>query len=291
MPCSSRIVVRQGVALHAFSTFRIGGPARYFAVVRTAEELQQLLVAYAGVPRLIFGKGSNCLFDDRGFNGLAILNKMETCTMEGEVVHAGAGYSFSLLGIKTARKGYGGLEFAAGIPGSVGGAIFMNAGASGQETQDVLVSVETLTPEGVVRILPKEKLSFAYRVSPFQENGDIILGATFALKKTQQAKDVQLRLVRYRQRTQPYREASAGCAFRNPPEISAGALIESCGLKGTNIGGAEVSCTHANFIVNRGGARAQDVRALIERVQNVVCAQKGILLEREIRYIPYDVSC
>lgn len=279
--------MEENVPLRSYSTFRIGGPASYFAEARSVGELQALISSWFPRPLLIVGKGSNCLFDDRGFDGLVILNKIAHCVMQEGTISVGAGFSFSLLGAQTARKGYAGLEFASGIPGSVGGAIFMNAGANGQETKETLMRVEVVTKEGKLRTFHREELRFAYRYSSFQENDCIIVGATFALTKAPEARQKQLGFIRYRTETQPYDDPSIGCVFRNPPGKSAGSMIEICGLKGARIGGAIVSEKHANFIVNRGDARAEDVLALMAHVEKVVFEKQGILLEREIRYIPY----
>jgi UDP-N-acetylmuramate dehydrogenase len=240
---------------------------------------------------LVLGKGSNCLFDDRGFDGLVILNKICFAKQEGTRLCAGAGYSFSLLGAQTARKGWSGLEFAAGIPGSVGGAVYMNAGANGMETCGCLEEVLYVTEEGVVETLPKEQIRFGYRTTSFQERGGAIASATFSLTPSQGARGKQLDIIAYRTRTQPYKEMSAGCLFRNPPcGPSAGQLIEQCGLKGTRVGGAEISARHANFLINAGGATARDVQELARLVQSAVADQTGVVLEMEVRSVPYHVS-
>jgi UDP-N-acetylmuramate dehydrogenase len=281
----------QGRLLSAFSTFGIGGPARYFLEVREIEEIREA-ASYCfqqNIPYLVIGKGSNCLFDDRGFDGLVILNKINFCTYENDQVYVGAGYSFSLIGAQTARKGWSGLEFASGIPGTVGGAVFMNAGANGSETCDCLLEVVYISEEGELQILLKEKLKFAYRFSSFQTLKGAIAAAKFQLVPSQEARQKQLKIVDYRMNTQPYKNKSAGCVFRNPSQSSAGALIQECGLKGLSIGGAQVSTMHANFIVNLGNATAQNVMELAELVQKTVKEKTGIALEMEIRRIPYQM--
>jgi len=275
--------------LSAYSTFGIGGPARLFAQVHTLEEMQAC-IAYCLSQHLryiVIGKGSNCLFDDKGFDGLVILNKIAFCRFEWPLVHVGAGYSFSLLGVQTARNGWSGLEFASGIPGSVGGAIFMNAGANGMETKDALIQVQFLDENNTLHILSREQIAFDYRFSSFQNKLCAIVSGTFALTASPVARKKQLEIVDYRTHTQPYSDLSAGCFFRNPPAHSAGALIERCGLKGVMQGGAEVSLLHANFIINKNRATAQDILALASHVQKVVSEKTGIALEREIRYIPH----
>ncbi|MFI5334451.1 MAG: UDP-N-acetylmuramate dehydrogenase, partial [Chlamydiales bacterium] len=241
------------------------------------------------LPYLIVGKGSNSLFDDRGYNGLVILNKIAFCDEnESGKFHVGSGYSFSLLGAQTARKKWAGLEFASGIPASVGGAVYMNAGANGCETKDTLVDVTYITEEGTSEVLPKEAVTFGYRFSSFQQKKGAIVSATFQLHPSEEARRKQLKIIEYRTETQPYGEPSAGCVFRNPSGNFAGALIEQAGLKGAKIGGALVSLLHANFIVNGGGATAKDVLALASHVQEQVKQKTGIDLEMEIRYVNYE---
>lgn len=274
--------------LSTLSTFGIGGPARYFAEARDLPRLQEL-IAYCfeeQIPYFILGKGSNCLFDDQGFDGLVILNKINHCQIEDMQATAGAGYSFSLLGIQTARKGLGGLEFASGIPGSVGGAVFMNAGANGKETCDALVSVTFVNEKGEIHTFLKSDLQFRYRFSSFHEMKGAIAEARFQLNLSPEARKTQLKIVDYRMQTQPYKDKSAGCIFRNPPEHSAGALIEKCGLKAVSIGGAKVSPMHANFIINAGHATAKDVLELAAHVKEKVFQETGVSLEMEVRYVP-----
>jgi UDP-N-acetylmuramate dehydrogenase len=201
--------------------------------------------------------------------------------------HVGAGYSFSLLGTQTARQGWEGLEFASGIPGSVGGAVFMNAGANGSETCKTLISVDYVTEEGSLEVIPKENLHFSYRYSSFQIMHGAIVGATFQLTQSQTARQKQLEIIGYRTKTQPYGEKSAGCVFRNPNCGHAGALIDQTGLKGLHVGDAKVSEMHANFIVNSGKATCLDVLNLIEVIKKKVKENADIELEPEIRYIPY----
>lgn len=272
------------------STFGIGGHAKYFLEARTVQDLVDALKTCKElkIPYLIVGKGSNCLFDDRGFDGLLILNKIDLMESLAEgSFKVGAGYSFSLLGVQTARKGWGGLEFASGIPASVGGAVFMNAGANGSETCVTLTHVEYVDPDGVLHNLPKDKLHFAYRTSSFQKLPGAIASATFQLHASPEARQKQIEIVKYRQKTQPYGDKSAGCIFRNPACNFAGKLIEDAGLKGAKIGGAKVSEMHANFIVNAGGAKAADVLNLISHIKEKVHHTSGIELESEVRIIPY----
>ena len=274
----------QDKRLSEVSTFGIGGLAKWFCEVKTIEELKEALqqARHHNMPYFILGKGSNTLFHDKGFNGLVIHNKISFFEQKENEFHVGAGYSFSLLGVQTARGGWSGLEFASGIPASVGGAVFMNAGANGKETCQYLAEVSYVTPDGEMSTFSKEELVFSYRFSSFQLMKGVIAAATFVLEKNEEARKAQLAIIDYRMQTQPYGKKSAGCVFRNPLGRSAGALIEQCGLKGEKIGGAEVSTLHANFIVNEGEATAQDVLDLAKLVKEKVYQKTGIELEMEI---------
>jgi UDP-N-acetylmuramate dehydrogenase len=279
----------EGKKLSDLTTFGIGGPARYFIEVADIPSLQKV-VAYCyhnNLRYISIGKGSNVLFDDRGFDGLVILNKICFCEEQDGIFHVGAGYSFSLLGVQTARKGWAGLEFASGIPGSVGGAIFMNAGASGGETFQTLAEVSFVNEQGALVIFPREQLSWSYRFSSFQKMKGVIAAARFHLQPSPEARKKQLGIVDYRTKTQPYGAMSAGCLFRNPSQKAAGALIEECGLKGFTLGGAQVSHLHGNFIINTGTATAQDILSLARLVQQQVKEKAGIDLEMEVRLIDF----
>lgn len=280
---------RENVPLKEFCTFGIGGPARYLLEARTAEDMQRYILwcKENNIRYLVIGKGSNCLFDDKGFHGAIILNKIDFIkeTSPG-IFHAGAGYSFALLGVQTARKGWGGLEFASGIPASVGGAVYMNAGANGSETCQTLVSVDYIDDEGTQHTLPISQIAFSYRHSPFQNLKGAIVGATFSLKPNLEARKQQIAIVNKRKQTQPYGAMSAGCVFLNPSCASAGALIDQCGLKGLNVGNAEVSHVHGNFLVNTGNASCEEMQNLIALVQSKVKLKTGIELRSEVRYIP-----
>lgn len=277
-------------SLKELTTFGIGGPADYFIEVHDIPTMQEVLLfcKERQLPYFILGKGSNLLFDDKGFAGVVIANRIQFLNKTSENTwHVGAGYSFSLLGSQTARQGWSGLEFASGIPASVGGAVYMNAGANGNETCQTLISVDFVTPDGQLLCLPKEKLTFSYRTSPFQKQNGAIVGATFCLKKSLEARQKQLDIIQYRKKTQPYDAKSAGCVFRNPSCGHAGALIDQSGLKGKRMGGAEVSNLHANFLINAEGASSVDMLNLIEHVRQEVKACTGFDLEHEVRCIPY----
>ncbi len=277
--------------LKEVTTFGIGGPARLFVEVNSIEELQDVLrfCHTESLPYFILGKGSNILFHDQGFDGLVIHNKISYLNIQGCEVDVGAGYSFAMLGFKTAKQGLSGLEFASGIPASVGGAIYMNAGAGGHETKDFLLEVTFVDAQGNITVFSKQNLDFSYRYSSFQKKKGAIVSAKFCLDPSEEARKKQLSIVEYRTKTQPYGELSAGCVFKNPLNASAGALIEQTGLKGLCVGDAEVSVKHANFIVNRKDARAEDVLLLAKQVQQRVKEKTGIELEMEVRCIPYQI--
>jgi UDP-N-acetylmuramate dehydrogenase len=220
---------------------------------------------------------------------LVIRNRIEFCEIEKNIVHVGAGYGFALLGSQTARKGLSGLEFAAGIPATVGGAVYMNAGANGQETFDALREVLYLNEWGEITNYSKGELKSGYRFSSFQEMNGAILAARFLLQDRGDGVQGRHRsLIKKRVETQPLKERSAGCIFRNPLGSAAGALIERCGLKGLQVGGAKVSEVHGNFIVNDDRATAKDVRELIDQVRQRVLEETGVLLEPEVRWVSFE---
>lgn len=277
--------LQKGVLLKELSTFGIGGPAEYFLTVKTTQQLQTVL-ALANREKLrvfIVGRGSNCLFDDRGFEGLVIQNRIDFCRFEGRKVEVGAGYNFSLLATKTANRGLSGLEFGVAIPGTVGGAIFMNAGANGQETCAAFTECLAVDFKGELLRFKKEELKFDYRFSSFHKNKAVLAETTFELTPNPDAKKKQLEIIQKRKSSQPLQDKSAGCVFKNPLQHAAGYLIEQVGLKGERCGLAEISNRHANFIVNRGGASSEEVIALILRAREKVLEQFGIELEVEVR--------
>lgn len=296
-----RLAAGKRKLLRDLSTFGIGGPCTFFLEsTRPAHLLCAARLARArSIPLLVLGRGSNCLFSDRGFDGLVVLNRFAGDIDGVEAVGLGrvrvwSGYPFNRLGVRTAAEGWGGLEFAGGIPGTVGGAAFMNAGANGQETGEAVESVEVVSREGEVRILGRDDVRFGYRWSSLQDMQDLaaIIAVTFRLRPVPAARDRQREFLDRRRKTQPTGERSAGSVFRNPAGlgVTAGELIDIAGLKGLKIGGAKVSDLHANFIVNTGGATAKDVLALISTIKERVDQMFGIELIEEIRYVPYSTS-
>ncbi|MCH9634000.1 MAG: UDP-N-acetylenolpyruvoylglucosamine reductase [Chlamydiae bacterium] len=280
----------ENVSLAPYSTYKIGGCAKLFAEVSSKSQLKEALLdcKQNQIRCYILGKGSNTLFDDRGFDGAVILNKIDFIERDGTQIYAGGGASFAKLGHFSAKLNLSGLEFAAGVPGSVGGAVYMNAGAHAQEVKDVIEEVEFLDLNGQEHCFDQEELVFKYRWSIFHYLKGVITAVHFKLKTSPDAYHSQKHLLSLRQKTQPLQENSCGCVFRNLHNVSAGALIENLGLKGKQIGGAQVSTLHANFIVNTGGAKAQDVLDLVDLIELSALKKLGLSLKKEIRFLPYE---
>ncbi len=274
------------------TSFRIGGPAELFVVAKDTNVLCRWMqiVWELGAPYFLLGKGTNILVSDEGLRGLTIKDECEETGFgaDDDTVYAEAGASLARLATEVSQAGLSGLEWAIGIPGTVGGAIVTNAGAFGSCIADILLEVSVLGYDGAVRTLAPRDLDFGYRRSHFlgQEPREVILSARLGLDR--EGKElIETRLTRYMERrraTQPL-ESSAGSVFRNPVGGAAGWFIERAGLKGLSIGDAQVSEKHANFIINRGRARAQDVLDLIEMVREKVERQFDVRLELEIELI------
>ena len=276
--------------MNKHTTFKIGGAADIFVSPKDEGELIFAVNAAkrARIPYFICGKGSDLLVSDNGIEGAVIcLNEMKGIKISGCTVSVAAGQSVQTLCVELQKAGLSGLEFAYGIPGTVGGAVYMNAGAYGGEISDAIVSVKYLDNNGEVREINKDEAEFGYRKSVFQENGGIILSAMLSLKE--ESKGVILeRMNDYlsrRKAKQPLEFPSAGSVFKRPQGNFAGTLIEKSGLKGVKVGGAMVSVKHAGFIVNTGGATSEDVKALIEKIQTTVLRDSGIALKREVIYV------
>jgi len=286
--------VRASEPLAAHTTFRIGGPADFFAEAKTLDELIELVrrARQQRVPFFILGNGSNLLISDRGFRGLVIENHCAQVSLQAlgatrARVRVESGAVLPGLANRLARQGWAGLEWAIGVPGTMGGAIVGNAGAHGACIADNLIGVTILDAESVIRELPKTELAFAYRTSRFKRARDeVILRAEIELERDEPDACIarMQAYVEQRRRTQPT-EPSVGSIFKNPPGDFAGRLIDAAGLKGTRVGGVEVSPVHANFFVNRGGATASEVLQLIEIVRTRVRAQFGVELELEIQVV------
>ncbi len=307
--------LQENILLANHTTFRIGGPARYFVAVKNNEELVEA-VKYAkanSLPFFILGGGSNLLVNDEGFNGLVIKMKNVNLKMQNDNVkckiECDAGVSFGKIILETSKLGYSGAEWGFGIPGTIGGAICGNAGRLGQAIAQVVESVTVLDENLSVKALSKEECDFGYRESRFKKTNEIILSAFLVFTKKGQVEinkvlEEAKAVVKH---SPPY--PSAGCIFKNYnvkdesdellrsyPELvervrggklGVGFLIEQCGLKGRQQGGAKIWEGHVNYIVNVGGAKAQDVVALIKLTKEAVKAKYGIKLEEEARYVGF----
>ena len=289
--------LRQGVGLQPFTTWKVGGPAEWFAEPGEVDELVSL-AAWAqaqGLSLRCIGAGSNLLIADSGLPGLTICNRrLQGSRLDAAsgLVEAEAGEPIPSLARKAARLGLSGLEWAVGIPGTVGGAVVMNAGAQGGCTAEWLRSVRLLDPANPATPFELEarELDFAYRHSRLQAEAWIVLAATFQLEAGHDPAAITSHTsanLHSRTSTQPYQQPSCGSVFRNPEPQKAGQLIEALGLKGLQIGDAQVSPIHANFIVNIGQASASDIDALIAEVQCRVLASHGLSLHPEVKRLGF----
>lgn len=284
--------IKRKELLSAHTSFKIGGPCGAMLFPASEEELVQVyhLLVEAGERPFVLGGGTNTLFADQGYSGFILqtrdgFNKIELLG-DGRL-RAQVGATLAKLAQAACDAGLTGLEFAHGIPGTVGGGVFMNAGAYGGEMKQVVTSVRYLSSEGEVLEISGEACAFGYRTSIFQGNGAVVLSAEFSLQSENRdsIRAKMQELAAKRREKQPLEYPSAGSAFRRPEGYFAGALIEQAGLKGFQIGGAAVSEKHAGFVINKGGATAFDVTALLSTVQQRVLENSGVLLEPEIRVI------
>lgn len=299
--------LKEDIPLAKFTSFNIGGRAKYFFEGNNKREIIKAvsLAKQEDLPFFILGGGSNLLVDDKGYQGLVIKIQNSGLKIQKEnsnfKVAAGAGTSLSLLASNAAENGLSGLEWTVGIPGTLGGAIYGNAGAFGKSMKDVVKEVEVFDAKDLqVKIYSLEDCRFDYRESIFKKDKNlIILSAVLELKKGEK-KEIENKMKRYlseRKKKQPMGFACAGSVFKNPSfaqtsrrfmtdrELSAGELIERCGLKGRSIGGAKISEKHANFIINLGKAKFSDVRRLIDLIKKRVRSKFGIELEEELQYL------
>ncbi len=274
------------------TSFRIGGKADCLCEVKNVSALKKIIGVCKkyNMPYFILGMGSNLLVSDSGVRGLVIKlgGEFNSINLLGEkTVRCGTGVTLAGLCVFARKKSLSGLEFAWGIPGSVGGAVYMNAGAYGGEIKDVVISTTYMDSDGNVSVLSGDKLDFAYRHSAYSDTNNIILDATFRLNPDEQ-EHISMRmddLMNRRKEKQPLNRPSAGSVFKRPEGYFAAALIEECGLKGYSIGDAQVSEKHSGFIVNNGNATAQDIKNLIEHIKLTVKEKKGVDLCCEIKYI------
>ncbi|MDL1900716.1 UDP-N-acetylmuramate dehydrogenase [Anaerolineae bacterium CFX9] len=277
--------------LGRYTAARLGGTADWLYVAHDSESLITIVSsAWAeDIPVRILGGGANVLIGDKGYRGLIVINHVSELRFDGADVHVSGGYSLTVLARKCASNGLSGFEWAVSVPGTVGGAVVNNAGAHGGDIAGNLVSAEVLFADEGQRQLSVEAMAYAYRSSALKARRDrryLVVSATLRLDFGDPAA-IQARMdefIAHRKRTQPA-GASLGSIFKNPPGDYAGRLIESCGLKGYSIGGAQVSPVHANFFLNHDHATARDYFALIEHVRSVVHEQTGVMLETEIECI------
>lgn len=284
------IDVQENIALSKYTFTKTGGRAEFLAFPKSVEELKQLIKSAndAKMPITVIGNASNLIIRDGGIDGVVIiLTKMKSITVNGDEVTAQAGARIIDTAFTAANAGLSGLEFAAGIPGSVGGAVFMNAGAYGGETKDAIKTVTVLTNNDEIKTYTNEEMEFSYRHSRVQENDDIVIEATFALTPGDKAKilDQMNYLNALRRYKQPLEYPSCGSVFKRPKGHFVGPMIIEAGLQGKQIGGAQDSTKHAGFIVNKGGATATDYLDLIHYIQKVIKEKFDIDLQTEVRII------
>jgi UDP-N-acetylmuramate dehydrogenase len=276
--------------LARYNTWRLGGPARYLAMPADSEDVVRALelAQERGLPWVVLGLGSNVLVKDGGFPGVVIrmgkgLDKFE---MKGATAIVGGGMPTPILARRTAEAGFVGVERFVGIPGTVGGGIYMNAGCHGAEFAEIVTEVTVMDARGKVKQLSRKQISFKYRSSNIE---GIVLEAKLGLGEESPAKlkELQAKLFRWRKAGTPFDQPCCGSTFTNPPggTKTAGMLIDECGLKGFTIGGAQVSTLHANYIINKGTATASDVLKVIEHVRKTVAKKTGITLELECKII------
>lgn len=294
---NSKLNIIENAPMSKYTSFKAGGAAACLVEVQSVEELKEVLqlVAENNIPHMMLGNGSNILFKDSGYEGVVIKLSQESFSEvafeecgDKYKVTCGTGILLSTLARTLLEKSLTGFEFASGIPGSLGGAVFMNAGAYGGEMKDVVTSVKVVSPDGKEeKVFSAEEMEFSYRHSILEENGHIAVEVTFEFAKgdKEEISATMKELMQKRNSKQPVNYPSAGSTFKRPTGYFAGKLIEDAGLKGTSVGGAEVSTLHSGFVINKSGATATDILELIALVQNRVYDQFGVMLEPEVRII------
>ncbi len=279
-------VCRKGEPMCKHTTFNIGGPADVFVEISDAFKIGEVIKAAKlyDVPFTVIGNGSNLLVSDKGIDGAVLKLCDDFIEVNGKKIRCSAGVKLSRLALTAKENSLTGLEFAWGIPGTVGGAVYMNAGAYGGEIKQVITSCTAITLSGEIKTYSNEEMLLDYRTSAFKSNDEIILSAEFELLngEFQQISDIMDDYMERRRTKQPLELPSAGSTFKRPTGYFAGALIEQCNLKGFKIGGAAVSEKHAGFVVNLGQATCSDVLSLIEHVKSTVLKETGVLLEPEV---------
>lgn len=283
--------LREQEPMSRHTTFRIGGPVRLMALPKTEKEAQAVLKTAWELecPPFFLGNGSNLLVADAGYEGfvLKLARGMDQVQEVNRRLVAGSAMLLSQLAWAALGRGLAGLEFAHGIPGSLGGAVTMNAGAYGGEMAQVVTAVTCLTRRGELETVPADRCAFSYRHSAFSDGSRLILRVEFSLPQGD-PEEIRAKiedLARRRKEKQPLEWPSAGSMFKRPPGHFAAALIDQCGLKGLTVGGAQVSEKHAGFVVNRGGATCADVLTLVDQVRERVLRQTGVELEMEVRVL------
>ena len=286
---SDRVLLEEPMKRH--TTFRIGGPAEVFVMPGNLEEMQRILeiCRTEDLPYFILGNGSNLLVSDRGYRGVVIQldRNFGEVKVEGTEIHASAGALLSTIAVAARRASLTGFEFAGGIPGTLGGAVVMNAGAYGGEMKDVLRKVMVMDQSGKVFEIPAEELQMGYRTSIIKTAGYIVLGAVLSLKEgnLEEIKMLTRKLSEQRTSKQPLEYPSAGSTFKRPEGYFAGKLIMDSGLRGYQVGGAQVSEKHCGFVINTGNATAKDVTTLMSDVQRIVMEKFGVKLEPEVKFL------
>lgn len=288
---STRYTVWENEPMSKHTSFKIGGPAKLFVSPADSNTLSELITNCKNydIPTVYFGNGSNILFNDYGFDGVVIsTSRMTEISLQDEnIIECGSGVKNSVLCQFALENSLSGFEFLWGIPGTVGGAVFMNAGAYGGEIKDVIVGCEYITADGEIKEMSSDEMDLSYRHSIFSENGGIITKVRLRgrLDNKEVIRALMDELMDRRRTKQPLEFPSAGSVFKRPEGYFAAALIEECGLKGESVGGAQVSEKHSGFIINTGNATASDVKQLVEIIKETVFMQKGVQLECEIRVI------
>lgn len=286
---NNRVLFDEPMSQH--TTFRIGGPADVFVMPENYEQIREVLrlCKEEKLPFFVLGNGSNLLVSDSGYRGVIIQmdRNMEEIRLDGEEIHACAGALLSSVAVAARNASLTGFEFAGGIPGTIGGAAVMNAGAYGGELKDVLKEVTVMTREGEILTIPADKLEMGYRTSIIKTAGYLVLEAVISLKKGDEEKirAVMKELSERRTEKQPLDYPSAGSTFKRPEGYFAGKLIMDSGLRGYRVGGAQVSEKHCGFVINAGGATAEDVRSLMDHVIRVVREKYGVTLEPEVKFL------
>ncbi|MFB4162573.1 UDP-N-acetylmuramate dehydrogenase [Alteribacillus sp. JSM 102045] len=277
--------------LSKHTTWKIGGPADIFIEPDGVDGLVETMkiINQYNIPWRAIGRGSNLLVDDEGVEGAVIKlgQNISDLEIEGETLRVGGGYSFIKLATIISKEGLSGLEFAGGIPGTVGGAVFMNAGAHGSDMSNILIEARVLFPDGRLIWIKKEDMDFSYRTSRLQKEKGICVEAKLQMRKGDKKTIVEemQKHKSYRRETQPWNHPCAGSVFRNPLPDHAGALIERAGLKGYRVGGAQISEMHANFIVNVKEAKAGDVLAIIKHVQETIRDKYNVEMTTEVELV------